>query len=73
MSCVKLAEPIFEILFELWTQVGPRKHVLAVHARRHSAVSCAKMVEPIEMPFGLWHRVGRSKHGVTLAPPGEYR
>jgi len=28
-------------------------------ARRHSAVSCAKMAEPIEMPFGLWTQVGR--------------
>jgi len=27
MSCAKMAEPI-EILFGLWTQVGPRKHVL---------------------------------------------
>jgi len=24
------------------------------HARRHSAVSSAKMAESIEMPFGLW-------------------
>jgi len=30
-------------------------------ARRHfvaSVVRCAKMAEPIEMPFGLWTRVG---------------
>ena len=33
------------------------------YARRHSTVSCAKMIEPIEMPFGLWTRVGRRKHG----------
>jgi len=32
------------------------------HARRHSAVSCAKMAEPIEMPFGLWTRAGPRKH-----------
>jgi len=28
----------------------------------HSAVSCAKMAEPIDLPFGLWTRVGRKKH-----------
>jgi len=27
------------------------------HARQHSAVSCAKMAEPIEMPFGFWTRM----------------
>jgi len=32
------------------------------HARLHSAVSCAKMAERIQMPFGLWSRVGRRKH-----------
>jgi len=31
------------------------------HSRRHSAVSYAKMTEPIEMPFGLWTRVGPRK------------
>jgi len=29
---------------------------------RLSAVSCAEMAEPIELPFGLWTRVGRRKH-----------
>ena len=28
------------------------------HAGRHSAVSCAKMAEQIEMPFGFLHSVG---------------
>jgi len=28
------------------------------HAQQHSAVSYAKMAEVIEMPFGLWMRVG---------------
>jgi len=57
------------------------------HVHRHSAVSCAKMSEPIDLPFGLWTRVGRMKHkfnrirqwwrqcalvGGTLAQPGEY-
>jgi len=27
------------------------------HAQRHSAVSCAKMAEPIDLPLGLWTRV----------------
>jgi len=29
---------------------------------RRSASSCAKMAEPIKMPFGLWTRVGPRKH-----------
>ena len=32
------------------------------HARRYSVVSWAKMAEPIEMPFGLWTRIGPKKH-----------
>jgi len=39
------------------------------HARRHSAVNCAKMAEPIEMAFGLRTRVGLRKQyqvGCTL-------
>ena len=32
------------------------------HARRYSAVSSAKMAEPIDLPFGLWTRVSRRKH-----------
>ena len=32
------------------------------HARRHSAVSCTKMAEPIDFPFGLWTVVGWRKH-----------
>jgi len=31
-------------------------------ARRHSDINCAKTAEPIEMPFGLWTRVGPRKH-----------
>jgi len=27
-----------------------------------TAVSCAKMAEPIDMLFGLWTRVGAGKH-----------
>jgi len=32
------------------------------HARRYCAVTCAKMAEWIEMPFGLWTLVGQRKH-----------
>ena len=32
------------------------------HARRHSAASCAKIAEPIDLPFLLWIRVGRRNH-----------
>jgi len=32
------------------------------HARRHYAVSCAEMAELIDLPFGLWTRMGRRKH-----------
>jgi len=28
----------------------------------HCKVSCAKTAEPIDLPFGLWTQVGRSKH-----------
>jgi len=43
------------------------------HARRNSAVSCAKISEPIELPFGLWTHMGpRNRRGCTVAQPGEY-
>jgi len=29
---------------------------------RKAAMSCAKTAEPIEMPFGIWTRVGPRKH-----------
>jgi len=32
------------------------------HARRHSAVSCAKMAGSIDLPFVLWTWVCRMKH-----------
>jgi len=35
---------------------------MPVDARRRSAVSCTKMTQPIDLPFGLWTRVGRRKH-----------
>jgi len=42
---------------------------------RDTVMSCAKMAEPIEMPFGIWTREGPRKHvlggtiGCTLAQP----
>jgi len=41
---------------QFWGKVTPG------HAQQHSAVSCAKMAEPVEMPFGLWTLVGPRKH-----------
>jgi len=36
--------------------------VMSGHVPRQSAMSCAKMAEPVEVPFGLWTRVsGRPK------------
>ena len=29
---------------------------------RYSAIICAKMAEQIEVPFGLWARMGRKHH-----------
>jgi len=31
-----------------------------------SAVSCAEMAEPIDLPFGLWTLVGRRKHNLKF-------
>jgi len=57
------------------------------HARQHSAVSCAKMAEVIDLPFGLWTAGGPKVAQVhsyspgcnnvpscegTMAQPGEY-
>jgi len=45
------------------------------HLQRHSAMSCAKMAELIEMPFGSWTWMcPRSMCCMvcTVAPPGEY-
>jgi len=64
-----------EMPFGLWTLVGPRKHVLdeaqtpcegAIIRGKdmpdNTAVSCAKMAEPIDLPLGLWTWVGQRKH-----------
>jgi len=63
MSCATVAEMI-QMPFALWTQVGPRKHVLhrGVHWRHlentiePSMFSCpSKTAEPIKMPFVAHH------------------
>ena len=41
MSCANTSEPI-EMLFRMWTQVGPLEHVLDVQHWRH----LANMIEP---------------------------
>jgi len=37
------------------------------HARRHYAMSCAKMAEPIKVPFGLWTWVGQGSMCMVIA------
>jgi len=37
-------------------------------AQRHPSVSCPKMAEPINLPFGLWTPVGRRKHKFNHIP-----
>jgi len=76
LSPAKTAQPI-EMPFGLKTRVGLRNHVLDGGFRypmgrdsfkgfvvmySNTAVSCAKMAEPIDMLFGLWTRVGPGKH-----------
>jgi len=70
VSCTKMAEAI-EMPFGIWTQVGPRKHVLHGGAYWHHLANAielsmfggpAKMAEPIEMLFGVWTRVGPRSH-----------
>jgi len=39
----------------------------------HSAVICANTVEPIEMPFGLWARMGPENHGIRWGPGLPYK
>ena len=73
MNCAKTAKPT-EMPFGLWIREGSRKHIfngaqipyakgirrkdMPGHARRHFAMSCAKVAEPIGLPFGLWTQVG---------------
>jgi len=51
-----------------WVEIGPCKGAIfegkhmPTHGRRHSAVSCAKMAELIEMLFGLWIQMDPRNH-----------
>ena len=45
----------------LWAHPSPQP-------KRHSAMSCAKIAEPIEMPFRLWARVGSMNHVLDESP-----
>jgi len=51
---VRQVAPIYtcSVLFARWRQC----------AWQHSALSCAKMAESIDLLFGLWTQVGRRKH-----------
>jgi len=41
----------------IWGKGSP-----TVKYRDFLTVSCAETAEPIDLPFGLWTRVGRGKH-----------
>jgi len=62
-------------MYEMEVQISPhegavfREKIMPGHARRHSAVSCAKMAEPIEMPFGSRTRVGQGSTFYMGAQP----
>jgi len=79
MNCAKTAEPI-KMLFGLWTQMGPRKHLLNGGpdplAKRQflggrTCPGFAKMAELIKMPFGLWTGVAQETMywmGIQISP-----
>ena len=46
----------------LWQETIFRGKDMPGHTPRHHVMSCAKMAECIEMPFGLWIQVGPRKH-----------
>jgi len=50
----------------LWSKCFIKHSIIIIISRiavpDDTAVSCAKMAEPIEMPFGLWTRVGMRMH-----------
>jgi len=45
-----------------WKGAIIRGNNMPGHARRHSAMSCTKMAELIDLQFGLWTLVSRRKH-----------
>jgi len=46
----------------------------AIHCKvyGHSAVICAKTAEPIDVPFGLWARMGPINHWAILEDRGAH-
>jgi len=65
--------------FGLRDRMGPRNHVFVggpdpstsrgyfMGKEAPTVVSCAKTAEPIDLPFGLWTRVGRRTRSVVFA------
>jgi len=58
-------------MYLMGVQIPPWKGAIlrgkgAAHCKVYwlSVVSCARTAEPIEMPFGIWTRVGPRKHGL---------
>ena len=51
-----------------WKGVVFRGKGMPSHARRHFDVSCAKLLNPMETPFGLWTRVDGRKHVLDGGP-----
>jgi len=49
-----------------WEGAILRGKGMSRHAGLHSDMNFVKTAEPIEMPFGLWTRVGRRKHKFNL-------
>jgi len=39
----------------------------------HSAVNCAKMAEPFDMPFGMWAEIGPRNHKLDGNPDPPHR
>jgi len=46
---------------------GEKGHPIVKH--RDSTAICAKTTEPIEMPFGLWVRMGPRNHKIIIWDP----
>jgi len=61
---------MYTVLWWFTSTVGraifPRR--LYIVKYRDSAVICAKTAEPIEMPFGLWDRMGPGNHVLDMDP-----
>ena len=48
------------------------KGTVRCKVQRGSAVSCAQMAEPSEMPFGIWTWVGPVNRALDGDPDGSY-